>query len=158
MTLDNNHGDFKLQKLRDNKPNFGIILAVIFIFTAFPPVVTAIEIVVNKTASTSGYSKVDIRAIFTMQKRLWPNNKQIKVYTLPDGSSLHKEFVKKALNMLPHQIRRVWDRMTYSGTGAAPIELESEQDMIEKIATTPDSIGYLNSKPDNENIRSFEAQ
>jgi ABC-type phosphate transport system substrate-binding protein len=158
MTLDNNHGDFKLQKLRDNKPNFGIILAIIFIFTAFPPVVTAIEIVVNKTVSTSGYSKVDIRAIFTMQKRLWSNNKQIKVYTLPDSSSLHKEFVKNDLNMLPHQVRRVWDRMTYSGTGVAPIELESEQDMIDKIATTPDSIGYLNSKPDNENIRSFEAQ
>lgn len=158
MTLDNNHGDFKLQKLRDNKPNFGIILAIIFIFTAFPPVVTAIEIVVNKTVSTSGYSKVDIRAIFTMQKRLWSNNKQIKVYTLPDSSSLHKEFVKNDLNMLPHQVRRVWDRMTYSGTGVAPVELASEQDMIDKIATTPDSIGYLNSKPDNENIRSFEAQ
>ena len=46
--------------------------------------------------------------------------------------------------------------MTYSGTGAAPIELDSEQEMIKKIATTPDAIGYLTSKPDNENIRSFQ--
>jgi hypothetical protein len=30
--------------------------------------------------------------------------------------------------------------------------------MIDKIATTPDSIGYLNSRPDNDNIRSLEAQ
>jgi hypothetical protein len=60
--------------------------------------------------------------------------------------------------MLPHQIRKIWDRMTFSGTGTAPIELESEQDMIDKIATTPDSIGYLKSSPDNENIRSFEYQ
>jgi ABC-type phosphate transport system substrate-binding protein len=147
-----------LQKLGYDKPTFGTILAIVFIFAAFSPVVTASEVVVNKSVSTSGYSKADIRAIFTMQKRRWSNNRQIKVYTLPDSNPLHKDFVKNNLNMLIYHVRKVWDRMTYSGTGAAPIELESEQEMIEKIATTPDSIGYINSKPDNENIRSFDYQ
>lgn len=146
-----------MQKLGYDKPTFGIILAIVFTFAAFCPVATATEIVVNKSVSAS-YSKADIRAIFIMQKRHWSNNRQIKVYILPDDSSLHKDFVKNTLNMLPYQIRKIWDRMTFSGTGTAPIELESEQDMIDKIATTPDSIGYLNSKPDNENIHSFEAQ
>jgi len=58
--------------------------------------------------------------------------------------------------MYPHQLRRVWDRMTYSGTGICPVELSSEQEMLEKIANTPDSIGYLTGKPDNENIRVLE--
>lgn len=147
-----------MQKLGYDKPTFGTILAIVFIFAAFSPVVTASEVVVNKSVSTSGYSKADIRAIFTMQKRRWSNNRQIKVYTLPDSNPLHKDFVKNNLNMLIYHVRKVWDRMTYSGTGAAPIELESEQEMIEKIATTPDSIGYINSKPDNENIRSFDYQ
>jgi ABC-type phosphate transport system substrate-binding protein len=147
-----------LQKLGYDKPTFGTILAIVFIFAAFSPVVTASEVVVNKSVSTSGYSKADIRAIFTMQKRRWSNNRQIKVYTLPDSNPLHKDFVKNNLNMLIYHVRKVWDRMTYSGTGAAPIELESEQEMIDKIATTPDSIGYINSKPDNENIRSFDYQ
>jgi ABC-type phosphate transport system substrate-binding protein len=147
-----------LQKLGYDRPTCGAILAVVFIVVAFSPVVTATEVVVNKSVSASGYSKADIRAIFIMQKRRWPNNRQIKVYTLPDGNPLHKDFVKNILNMLPHQIRKIWDRMTFSGTGTAPIELESEQDMIDKIATTPDSIGYLKSSPDNENIRSFEYQ
>jgi ABC-type phosphate transport system substrate-binding protein len=147
-----------LQKLGYDKPTFGTILAIVFIFAAFSPLVTASEVVVNKSVSTSGYSKADIRAIFTMQKRRWSNNRQIKVYTLPDSNPLHKDFVKNNLNMLIYHVRKVWDRMTYSGTGSAPIELESEQEMIEKIATTPDSIGYINSKPDNENIRSFEDQ
>ena len=147
-----------MQKLGYDKPTFGTILAIAFIFAAFSPVVTATEVVVNKSVSTSGYSKADIRAIFTMQKRRWSNNKQIKVYTLPDNNPLHKDFVKNNLNMLTYHVRKVWDRMTFSGTGTAPVELESEQDMIDKIATTPDSIGYINSRPDNENIRSFEHQ
>lgn len=75
---------------------------------------------------------------------------------LPDNNPIHKDFVKNILHMFPHQIRRVWERITYTGTGAAPIVLDSEQEMINKIANTPDSIGYLNSVPNNENIHSFE--
>jgi ABC-type phosphate transport system substrate-binding protein len=149
-----------LQKLRDNKLIFGAILAIISIFAVFPPVITATEIVVNKTVPASDYSIADVRAIFTMQKRFWPNKQQIKVYILSDNDLHHKDFVKNNLHMLPHQLRRIWDRLTYSGTGTAPTELESEREMIKKIATTPDSIGYLNSKPkskpDQDNIRALE--
>jgi ABC-type phosphate transport system substrate-binding protein len=145
-----------LQTPGNKNPVFGSILAVYFILTAFSSLATATEIVVNKTVPASNYSTEELRAIFTMKKTAWPNRKPIRVYTLPDNNSLHKDFVKNKLRMFAHQIRRIWDRMTYSGTGIAPIELDSEQEMIDKIANTPDSIGYLNSTPDNENIRSFE--
>jgi ABC-type phosphate transport system substrate-binding protein len=146
-----------LQKLGNEKPLFGCLL-ILFLLAAFPPTATATEIVVNKTVPATDYSTADIRAIFTIKKTAWSNHRQIKVYTLADNNPLHKDFVKNNLRMFAHQLRRVWDRMTYSGTGVAPIELDSEQEMIDKIANTPDSIGYLNSKPDNENIRSFEPE
>lgn len=112
--------------------------------------------VVNKSVPEASYSAEDVRAIFTMHKRYWPNQHQIKVYILSDNHPTHKDFVKNTLNMFSHQIRRVWDRMTYSGTGTAPVEVDSELRMIEKIAGTPDAIGYLTSNPDNENIRSIK--
>lgn len=127
----------------------------ILFFVVFAPIAQSTEIVVNPTVPSADYSAADIRAIFTMQKRFWPNRRQIKVYTLSDSNPLHKDFVKNSLNMFPHQIRRIWDRITYSGTGTAPVELDSEQEMIDKIANTPDSIGYLSSKPDDEKIRSI---
>lgn len=145
-----------MQKHGSGKPILGLILAVLCFFAASSTRVTATEIVVNKSVTTADYSTADIRAIFTMKKRFWSNNRQIKVYVLPDSNPLHKDFVKNVLNMFPHQIRRVWDRMAYSGTGTVPVELGSEQEMMDKIANTPDSIGYINSKPDNENIHSFE--
>lgn len=116
----------------------------------------AAEIIVNKSVPGGAYSKEDLRAIFSMQKRFWSTQRQIKVFVLPDGSQIHKDFVKNSLNMFPHQLRRVWDRLTYSGTGIAPVELSSEQEMAEKIANTPDSIGYIAGKPDYKNVRFFE--
>jgi hypothetical protein len=118
--------------------------------------VNAAEIIVNESVPRSMYSLMNVRAIFTMQQRFWPNGEQIKVFTLSDSNPVHKDFVKNKLNMFPHQLRRGWDRMVFSGTGSAPMQLESEQDMIEKLVNTPYSIGYLNGRPDNEKIRVFE--
>jgi len=101
---------------------------------------------------------MEVRAVFMMRQRFWPNGEQIKVFTLSDSDLLHKDFVKNNLNMFPHQLRRIWDRMLFSGTGAIPVQLNSEQEMIDKIANTPYAIGYLNGRPDNEKIRLFEYQ
>ena len=147
-----------MQKLGNDKPIFSFVLAVIFIFAVSSSFSIAAEVVVNKTVSVTDCSAADIRAIFTMKKTIWSNRRQIRVYTLPDNHSLHKDFVKNNLNMLVHQLRRIWDRITFSVTGVAPIELDSEQEMIDKIANTPDSIGYLNHRPDNENIYSFASE
>lgn len=120
--------------------------------------VNAAEIVVNQTVPSKQYTLADARAIFMMRQRFWPNGEQIKVFTLSDTDLLHKDFVKNNLDMFPHQLRRIWDRMLFSGTGATPVQLDSEQEMIDKIANTPYAIGYLNSRPDNEKIRLFEYQ
>ncbi|MDD5577843.1 MAG: hypothetical protein PHY16_01020 [Methylobacter sp.] len=130
----------------------------IIAFATYSPVLRAAEIIVNQTVPTERYSLMDARAVFTMRQRFWPNGEQIKVFCLSDTNPLHKDFVKNNLNMFPHQLRRAWDRMTYSGTGAVPVQLDSEQEMINEIANTPNSIGYLNSRPDNEKIRLFKYQ
>jgi len=123
------------------------------LLTSLPKSVFAVEVVVNKSVPVSTFSLEDLQAVFSMQKRNWSKHRQIKVFILPESSQTHQDFVKHGLRMFSHQIRRIWDRMIYSGSGAPPVELSSEKEMINKIANTPDAIGYLSAKPDNENIR-----
>lgn len=123
------------------------------ILTSHPKSVSAVEIVVNKSVPVSTFSSEELQAVFSMQKRNWSGQRQIKVFILPESSQTHQDFVKHSLSMFSHQIRRIWDRMIYSGSGAPPVEISSEKEMINKIANTPDAIGYLSSKPNNENIR-----
>ena len=124
----------------------------------WPFFVNAAVIIVNESVPKARYSRADARAIFTMHLRRWPNGESIKVFTLADDEPAHKDFVKNNLDMFPHQLRRAWDRMTYSGTGVAPIELDSEQEMIEKILHTPNAIGYIKHKPKNAKVRLFDYQ
>ena len=118
----------------------------------------AAEIVVNNSVPVGTYSLNKIRAIFSMRQRYWSNGERIIVFTLFDKHPLHKSFTKKKLNMFPHQLRRVWDRLVFSGTGQAPTIVETEEEMLGKIAMTPNAIGYLVNRTDNEQIRLFEYQ
>jgi hypothetical protein len=45
--------------------------------------------------------------------------------------------------MFPHQLRWAWDRQVFSGTGRAPIMVNTEEEMRQRIASTPGAIGYL---------------
>jgi ABC-type phosphate transport system substrate-binding protein len=123
-----------------------------------PILADAADIIVNDSVPAAHYTRTDTRAIFAMHLRIWPNGEPIKVFTLADDDPVHKDFVKNNLYMFPHQLRRAWDRMTYTGTGIAPIELDSEQEMIEKVTNTPNAIGYVKNKPNHAKIRLFDYQ
>ncbi len=128
-----------------------LLLSLLFISKCY-----AVEIVVNKNVPEDDLSLADIRAIFAMRQRYWPNGNKIHVFVLPDNHSLHRKFTKTRLNMFPHQFRRIWDRAIFSGTGTAPSIVHSEQEMIDKLSTTPDSIGYSDTKLQEKNIRVLE--
>ncbi|MFM8332649.1 MAG: substrate-binding domain-containing protein [Candidatus Methylumidiphilus sp.] len=119
-----------------------IAIVICFSLIVMPPA-DALEIVVNREVSTSQLSRGELQAIFTMRVRVWPDGLPIKVFVLSDNTSEQSEFAKKILDIFPYQLRRYWDRLVFSGTGQAPIELASPGEMYNRIATTPGAIGYL---------------
>ena len=83
-----------------------------------------------------------------MRNQHWPDGSPIKVFVLHDESPLHKQFAKTNLHVFPYKLRRIWDRNIYSGTGTAPITVDSEEEMMEAIATHAGAIGYANQGSD----------
>ncbi len=112
-----------------------------------------IDIYVNSSVPDQQYSLAEVRAIFAMRKIIWPDGTKIKVFVLPDDASEHRLFTKSRLHMFPHQFRRIWDRLTFSGAGQAPIEVESYEEMFERLSNAPGSIGYLKAQRYHGNIR-----
>ncbi|MCF7970266.1 MAG: hypothetical protein K9L22_03755 [Methylococcaceae bacterium] len=93
-----------------------------------------------------------------MRSLYWSNGERIRVFVLPDDNLVHKEFVKEKLDMFPHQLRRTWNRMTYTGTGQPPVTVDSIADMLEKIKQTDNAIGYIDRRIEDESIHYFDAQ
>jgi len=134
------------------------IVFIIFLCNTFFSVGYAADIVVNSSVPECKVSLNKTRAIFTMRQRFWPNGERIKVFTLADNHPHHQMFTKNNLHMFPHQLRRVWDRIVFSGIGQVPIVVGSEEEMLEKVANTPNAIGYLSREFKDEKVRLFISQ
>ena len=77
-----------------------------------------------------------------MRLRTWEDGTPTRVYVLPDNHAVHVMFCKQILGVFPHQYRTAWDRLVYSGTGQAPLEVESEDEMRARVAGIQGRGGY----------------
>lgn len=103
------------------------------------------NVIANSQVETKQLSKTSARSIFAMRVHEWPDGTPITVYVLQDQHPTHSQFCKSVLGMFPYQLRRIWDRQVFSGTGTAPIVVNSEQEMLNAIATTKGAIGYISN-------------
>lgn len=114
------------------------------------------EIVANPGVSEKILTVNSLRSIFSMRLKTWPDGTKIRVFVLSDEDELHQIFSKEKLNVFPYQLRSTWDRLVFSGTGQAPTKVNSNEEMLAKIASTPGAIGYLWKANINENVNVLE--
>lgn len=116
------------------------------------------EVVVNPGVPRENLSRNALRAILGMRLRTWPDGTPIRVFVLSDESSIHASFAKKKLGIFPHQLRRAWDRLVYSGTGQAPHQVSSAEGMRAAVASTPGAVGYLPKEMIDDSVHMVEVE
>jgi ABC-type phosphate transport system substrate-binding protein len=102
----------------------------------------ALDIITHPTVKVNTLTTSQIRRIYAMRQVSWPNDLPIIVYVLPSKSVLHQKFSKEILHMFPYQLDRIWNKLTYSGVGVAPIKVPNQEALIEAVMSTPGAIGY----------------
>lgn len=100
----------------------------------------------DSTKNVKQLTAETVREIFFMRLSTWPDGSPIHVFVLPDNHPLHIRFAKEILGVYPFQLRSAWDRLVFSGTGVSPTTVETEEEMLERIKSTPGSIGYTDEK------------
>jgi ABC-type phosphate transport system substrate-binding protein len=116
------------------------------------------RVITNSGQEIESISRDALRAIFGMRLQSWRDNKPTRVFVLKDNHPLHQAFAKQVLNIYPHQLRLAWDRLVYSGTGQAPIQVDSETEMLKRLKDTPGAIGYLSDSMVDDSVRVLEIQ
>jgi hypothetical protein len=114
------------------------------------------EVVANKTAGVTQLDLHALRAIFGMRLAGWPNGTRIIGYVMDPDSHLHTRFVKRNLQLFPYQLTQAWDRLVFSGTGQAPLQVRSPSDMHQRVLTTPGAIGYLPEEINSDDLIKVE--
>lgn len=120
------------------------------LFSLTPHSAHALEAITHPENTEQLKKLTNLSSVFSMRTLYWPNGERIKVIVLPDDHPLHKRFVKEKLQLFPHQLRRTWNRKTYTGTGQAPITVDSMTEMQKLIKQTKNSIGYIDQGEQDE--------
>lgn len=106
----------------------------------------AAEIIVSPSLKSVELDRGLLRAVFTMRLRQWPDGSPIRVFVLPDDDPLSDLFYRERLGMYSYVLRRAWDRMVFTGTGFAPTVVQSEEEMMQRVRSTPGAIGYVRKR------------
>jgi len=117
------------------------------------PISSAHILIIHPENNTEELSRNKLRSIFAMRTHQWSDGTPLHVFVLVDNASTHISFCKQVLGMFPYQLRRIWDRQVFSGTGTAPIMVNSEQEMLEKVARTKGGIGYVLPENINSSVK-----
>ncbi|MCE8053252.1 hypothetical protein HOP61_18335 [Halomonas daqingensis] len=102
-----------------------------------------VVLIAHPQVANTALTRDTTRAIFAMRQRSWPDGQAVRVFVLPNNHPVHARFAKERLTVYPHQLQLAWDRMVFSGTGQAPSQVDNQIEMLERVATTPGALGYL---------------
>ncbi len=111
------------------------------------------DVIVPNNLPYESLSLNQVRAIFSMRVRRWPDGSPITVFVLRDRNPVHRDFLKSTLQMLPHQLRRHWDRYIYSGIGQGPVVVDDQEEMLDKVRQIDGAIGYIEGGVPHEQVR-----
>lgn len=111
----------------------------------------ATDIVAHSSVAATSMPRSAAVAAFSMRMIRWPSGLPVRVFVMREESPEHQSLCKQLLDIYPYQLREAWNRLVYTGTGQAPIVVNTEEEMIEKVSSTPGAIGYVSRSLKTEN-------
>lgn len=112
-----------------------------------------VQIIAHPSVAVGALSQAQLRSIYTMRQVVWPDGVAIRVFTLAPQSPANLSFCSEKIKLFPYQLERIWQKLTYSGTGTPPVELPDQNAMLQAIANTPGAIGYVEIQDESKLVK-----
>ncbi|MBK1692488.1 hypothetical protein [Ectothiorhodospira mobilis] len=132
----------------------GLAVAVLLPWTCACP---AQVVIAHASLGVDSVSPAVLRAVFSMRLQSL-RGQRLTVFVLDPRSPVHERFSKEVLGVFPYQLQHAWNRAVFSGTGAAPMVLGTEAEMLRRVAETAGAIGYVSAPPERPGIRVLKVE
>lgn len=125
-----------------------ILIFSIMIFTVIT-VNAQISVIANKSVSeTVNVTKVG--NIYSLTATKWSDGSKIVV--LDNGSNAKSDFYK-GIGKDQASLKKEWMKKQLTGEAKAPESLSSDDEVLNKVASTPGAIGYVKSSSVNGTVK-----
>ena len=126
------------------------VLLALFIST---PAAADLAIIGHLDSDVGDLNAQSARKIFLGERKSFPSGNHATPMNHTVGSPDRKEFFALVMNMPEFSYKRHWKRKISTGIAHVPAELESHEEVLLSIASTPSSIGYIDASKVDDSVK-----
>ena len=132
-----------------------ILWVLVCVFACMSPQVYAEELVVivNADSGVEKLSRDEVINIFMGRYRKLPNGATAMPLDIDGESDERREFYRQLIGKSLPEVNAYWARLVFSGKTAAPADLATQRQVLERVARDPNAIGYVERKNLNRNVK-----
>ena len=110
-------------------------------------------VVVNQGNEIKSVTLQSLQDIYAGNKVSWSNNRKIFPVSMKSNLEITKSFFQTALGKSTRDMKRVWIRLTLSGSGTAPKVVGTETEALDYISKNDGAIGFVWLQELNESVK-----
>ena len=111
-----------------------------------------VAIIVNNSVPLKSVEASTILNIYALNQKAWEDGTPIIPVILKGNESTTQIFYQY-IGKSRLEMRKTWMRAQLSGEGRAPISLDSDEAVLETVASTPGAIGFVRAQIAGSNVR-----
>lgn len=112
-----------------------------------------IAVIVRPSVAATKVDTQTIADIFLGKTNNLPDGTRLTAVDQDDKSAIYVKFADKLLKKTPAQLNAFWSRLVFTGKGAPPQQLASDGDVIDLVAQTAGSIGYVKASAVTDKVK-----
>ncbi|NKB71892.1 MAG: hypothetical protein GKR89_32855 [Candidatus Latescibacteria bacterium] len=113
-----------------------------------------VAVIVHKEVALDTLDRGELLDLYTGDDKFWDDKAPVVVLDLKPKGEV-KEAFYRFLGKSPSRMKTIWMRKMLSGEGDPPAALETEQDIVDKVAATPGAIGFVGRAEVNEKVKTL---
>ncbi len=129
-------------------------LALLLAFVVPRALAENVAVIANKSVPVSAVDRGQLLDIYSGDLKNWSNGRPIVVHDLKSSNETKETFYKH-LGKTPSRMKSLWLKKLLSGEGEPPESVESEDEMIKRVAQTPGAIGFVSADSVNDTVKTL---
>jgi len=130
-----------------------IIIAVYFFLLAgISGVFPQVAVIANPSVPVEAIEKSELEDFYTGDIRQWSDGESVIVFDLKPKGEV-KNIFYQYLGKSTSRMKSIWMKNMLLGEGDPPESIQSEEELLEKVVSTPGAIGFISQAKTSEEVK-----
>ncbi len=108
-------------------------------------------VICNKSIQSNTIDKNKLRKLYELSSFEF-EGKRVVIFDINGDNPIKNSFYSYLGTNL-RELKKIWLKVTLSGNGVPPISVANQEEMLERISSTPHSIGYIDKAFLNDKVK-----